>query len=191
MLLTHTFLGPFPEVQPCERRTTGLLQTIGVTGFGTHPNLQTGTGALTGRRVADRNQPYGVLWRCTSTPPLRVLTFPPTSPGPPLSFAAPHRGMYRASGAKWHHPKEAVPPNSTLDAAEGAMRTAMSWVAPGSGAAGATGAGSGLRGGYWTVRFEVPLKLAPLHLAFALYHPGAWAGRAPRRRCGRGDWDAL
>lgn len=93
------------------------------------------------------------------------------------------RGMYRASGAKWHHPKEAVPPDSTLDAAEGAMRTVMSWVAPGSGAAAAAGGGSGLRGGYWTVRFEVPLKLAPLHLAFALYHPGEWGDQG----CPGGD----
>ncbi|GIL45006.1 hypothetical protein Vafri_2415 [Volvox africanus] len=66
-----------------------------------------------------------------------------------------HWGMYRASGTKWHHPREAVPPDSSPEpGGNGAMRTAMTWDE---------------RGGVWAVRFEVPAQLAPLHLAFALY----------------------
>ncbi|GIL76323.1 hypothetical protein Vretimale_5868 [Volvox reticuliferus] len=68
-----------------------------------------------------------------------------------------HWGMYRASGTKWHHPREAVPPDSSPEpGGNGAMRTAMTWDE---------------RGGVWAVRFEVPAQLAPLHLAFALYQP--------------------
>ncbi|GLC33109.1 hypothetical protein PLESTB_000369500 [Pleodorina starrii] len=68
-----------------------------------------------------------------------------------------HWGMYRASGTKWHHPREAVPPGSSPEpGGSGAMRTAMRWDE---------------RAGVWAGVFEVPAKLAPLHLAFALYHP--------------------
>eukprot|EP00198_Chlamydomonas_reinhardtii_P002453 XP_001691789.1 isoamylase-type starch debranching enzyme [Chlamydomonas reinhardtii] len=74
-----------------------------------------------------------------------------------------HWGMYRASGTKWHHPKEAVPPDSTRleQGGAGAMRTPMAW----DGRAGPGGEGA------WVLRFEVPAKLAPLHLAFSLYQP--------------------
>ncbi|KXZ51039.1 hypothetical protein GPECTOR_14g278 [Gonium pectorale] len=83
-----------------------------------------------------------------------------------------HWGMYRASGTKWHHPKEAVPPESTPEqGGSGAMRTAMAWDAQG----GPTGRGA------WTVRFSVPAQLAPLHLAFALYTPGRERYDTPRR----------
>ncbi|KAG2422373.1 hypothetical protein HXX76_016097 [Chlamydomonas incerta] len=75
-----------------------------------------------------------------------------------------HWGMFRASGTKWHHPKEAVPPDSALEqGGAGAMRTPMTW----DGRAGPGGEGA------WVVRFEVPAKLAPLHLAFSLYQPAA------------------
>ncbi len=88
--------------------------------------------------------------------------------------------MYRASGTKWHHPKEAVPPDSALEHAGngggGAMRTPMTWDSR---------AGPGGEGA-WVLRFEVPAKLAPLHLAFALYHPGeARAGQSMRAGAGR------
>ncbi|KAG2494253.1 hypothetical protein HYH03_007608 [Edaphochlamys debaryana] len=79
---------------------------------------------------------------------------PGKAPKGPLQL---HWGMFRASGSKWHHPKEAVPPDSALEAGgSGAMRTAMTWDA---------------RAGAWALRFEVPARLAPLHLAFALYQP--------------------
>ena len=72
--------------------------------------------------------------------------------------------MYRASARKWAHPKEAIPSGSTPEPSggSGAMRSPMT-----------RDKAAGL---VWTARLDVPEKLAPLHLGFSLYQPGAAGG---------------
>lgn len=65
--------------------------------------------------------------------------------------------MYRASGSQWYHPKEAVPPGSSLDSGSGGMRTPLAWRP---------------QQGDWGLTLEVPAKLLPLHLAAVFFYPG-------------------
>lgn len=78
-----------------------------------------------------------------------------------------HWGMYRATPAKWNHPKDVLPPGSELDAATGAMRTPFTPEDD--------------TPHRWHCQMTVPLKVAPLQLGMVLYFPGEAPKAAPRQ----------
>lgn len=86
-----------------------------------------------------------------------------TAPAPPPLL---HWGMYRASSAQWYHPKEAVPPGSTLDKATRGMRSPMTWQEDTQ---------------EWRTSLDLPAKLLPLHLAAVVFLPGSKAYEVPAR----------
>jgi hypothetical protein len=69
-----------------------------------------------------------------------------------------HWGMYRASPAKWNHPKDVLPAGSELDGATGAMRSPFTPEDD--------------TPHRWHCQMTVPLKVAPLQLGLVLYFPG-------------------
>ncbi|KAF5835118.1 glycoside hydrolase superfamily [Dunaliella salina] len=97
----------------------------------------------------------------------QVLIFVQGSKLPKDAASPPnlHWGMYRAVRSQWHHPKDAVPPGSTLDQATKGMRTPLSWQSTSQS---------------WVTTLSVPVKLLPLSLAMVLYFPDTDSYDNPR-----------